>query len=83
MAHQCHTNDCPTGVATTDPKLQNGLVVDEKKFRVTNYILTMREGLFRIAAAAGLDSPTKISREHLVYKDDRGRVYPFEEIMKD
>jgi glutamate synthase (ferredoxin) len=75
MAHKCHTNTCPAGVATTDKKLQQGLVVEEKKYRVTNYILTMREGLFRIAAAAGLDSPTKLDRQHVVYKDDRGRVF--------
>jgi glutamate synthase (ferredoxin) len=78
MAHRCHTNDCPAGVATTDKKLQQGLVVEEKKFRVTNYILTMREGLFRIAAAAGLDSPTKLERHHVIYKDERGRVFPLE-----
>lgn len=78
MAHKCHTNTCPAGVATTDKKLQQGLVVEEKKYRVTNYILTMREGLFRIAAAAGLDSPTKFDRQHVVYKDARGRVFPVE-----
>ncbi|MER2088267.1 MAG: FMN-binding glutamate synthase family protein [Sporosarcina sp.] len=78
MAHRCHTNDCPAGVATTDKHLQQGLVVEEKKYRVTNYILTMREGLFRIAAAAGLDSPTKLERHHVVYKDQRGRVFPVE-----
>lgn len=78
MAHRCHTNDCPAGVATTDKKLQQGLVVEEKKYRVTNYILTMREGLFRVAAAAGLDSPTKLDRHHVVYKDERGRVFPVE-----
>lgn len=78
MAHRCHTNDCPAGVATTDKKLQQGLVVEEKKYRVTNYILTIREGLFRVAAAAGLDSPTKLERHHVVYKDERGRVFPVE-----
>lgn len=78
MAHKCHTNTCPAGVATTDKKLQQALVVEEKKYRVTNYILTMREGLFRIAAAAGLDSPTKFDRQHVVYKDARGRVFPVE-----
>ncbi|MCM3638381.1 FMN-binding glutamate synthase family protein [Sporosarcina luteola] len=78
MAERCHTNECPAGVATTDKNLQRGLVVDEKKFRVTNYILTMREGLFRIAAAAGIDSPTKFERNHVVYKDERGRVFPVE-----
>ncbi|MDW0110094.1 FMN-binding glutamate synthase family protein [Sporosarcina aquimarina] len=78
MAQRCHTNECPAGVATTDPNLQRGLVVEEKKYRVTNYILTMREGLFRIAAAAGLDSPTKFERHHVFYKDERGRVTPIE-----
>lgn len=78
MAERYHTNTCPAGVATTDPKLQQGLVVEEKKFRVTNYILTMREGLFRIAAAAGLDSQTKLERHHVVYKDERGRIFPVE-----
>ncbi|QFG01193.1 FMN-binding glutamate synthase family protein [Psychrobacillus glaciei] len=78
MAHKCHTNTCPAGVATTDKKLQQGLVVEEKKYRVTNYILTMREGLFRIASAAGLDSPTKLDRQHVVYKDERGRVFTIE-----
>lgn len=78
MAQRCHTNECPAGVATTDPHLQRGLVVEEKKYRVTNYILTMREGLFRIAAAAGLDSPTKFERHHVFYKDERGRVSPIE-----
>lgn len=82
MAERCHTNTCPAGVATTDPKLQKGLVVEEKKYRVTNYILTMREGLFRIAAAAGLDSPTKLNRSHLVYKDLRGQVFPVEQLTK-
>ena len=80
MAQRCHTNECPVGVATTDPKLQNGLIVDEKKYRVTNYILTMREGLFRVAAAAGLDSPTKFNSQHIVYKDDYGRVFSVENL---
>ncbi|HLR23763.1 MAG TPA: FMN-binding glutamate synthase family protein [Pseudogracilibacillus sp.] len=79
MAERCHTNTCPAGVATTDPKLQKGLVVEEKKYRVTNYIVTMREGLFRIAAAAGLDSPTKLNRSHLVYKNRQGHVVSMKE----
>ncbi|MBE1552957.1 glutamate synthase domain-containing protein 2 [Filibacter limicola] len=78
MAHRCHTDDCPAAVATTDKKLQQGLVVEDKKFRVTNYILTMREGLFCIAGVAGLDSPTKLARHHVVYKDERGRIFPVE-----
>lgn len=42
----------------------------------------MREGLFRVAAAAGLDSPTKLSSEHIVYKDAYGRVFSVEDLEK-
>lgn len=80
MAQKCSSNECPAGVATTDPKLQNGLVIEEKKFRVTNYIINLREGLFRVAAAAGIDSPTKFTDDHIVFKDGEGRVYSVENL---
>lgn len=69
MAQVCHTNNCPAGVATTDPKLQQGLSVEEKKYRVSNYLIALRQGVFEMAAAAGIDSPTKFTREHVIYKD--------------
>ncbi|MCP6565025.1 glutamate synthase-related protein, partial [Klebsiella pneumoniae] len=30
MSQQCHLNTCPVGVATTNPKLERGLFVNEK-----------------------------------------------------
>ncbi|TRM09245.1 FMN-binding glutamate synthase family protein [Lentibacillus cibarius] len=69
MAQVCHTNKCPAGVATTDPKLQNGLSVEEKKFRVCNYLIALRQSVFEMAAVAGIDSPRKFNREHIVHKD--------------
>jgi len=75
QALRCHSNSCPVGVATTDPDLQKALVVDEKRNRTANYVITMRKGLFRVAAAAGLDSPVKLSEEHVIYKDEKGEVY--------
>lgn len=74
MSQVCHKNTCPVGVATTDDELQQALVVEEKKYRVTNYLITLREGLFDLAAVAGLDSPTKFNREHIVYQSDFRRV---------
>ncbi|TLS36981.1 FMN-binding glutamate synthase family protein [Pseudalkalibacillus caeni] len=81
MAQVCHTNECPVGVATTDKKLQEGLIVEEKHYRVANYVISLREGLFNLAAAAGLDSPTKFERKHIVHKDDLGRVSPVEDLI--
>ncbi|KKE77635.1 FMN-binding glutamate synthase family protein [Oceanobacillus caeni] len=79
QALKCHSNACPVGVATTDPDLQKALVIEEKKHRTANYVISMRKGLFRIAAAAGLDSPVKFKEEHVVYKDEKGKVSPLED----
>lgn len=81
MAQVCHTNNCPVGVATTNKKLQDGLSVEEKQYRVCNYIVSLREGLYNLAAAAGIDSPTKFERKHVVHKDELGRIFPLEEIL--
>ncbi|WP_240377572.1 FMN-binding glutamate synthase family protein [Bacillus piscicola] len=80
---KCHSNSCPVGVATTDPDLQKALVVDEKKHRTANYVITMRKGLFRIAAAAGLESPTQFKREDIVYKTKTGKVLSLDDIYKE
>ncbi|MCY9138299.1 FMN-binding glutamate synthase family protein [Peribacillus frigoritolerans] len=80
MAEICHTNHCPAGVATTDSKLQEGLVIEEKQYRVANYVISLREGLFNLAAAAGIDTPTKFERKHIVHKDEWGRVSPIRDI---
>ncbi|MDQ0220631.1 FMN-binding glutamate synthase family protein [Peribacillus cavernae] len=81
MAQVCHTNNCPAGVATTNKKLQDGLSIEEKYFRVCNYVVSQREGLYNLAAAAGIDSPTKFERKHIVHKDELGRISPLEDIL--
>lgn len=68
MSQQCHMNTCPVGVATTDPKKEKGLIVDEKQYRVTNYVTSLHEGLFNIAAAVGVSSPTEITADHIIYR---------------
>lgn len=75
QAQKCHTNHCPVGVATTDPHLQKALIVEEKQYRVLNYVVRMREGLYNVAAAAGIDSPRKFQRKHVMYQDSMGRVH--------
>ena len=72
MSQQCHLNTCPVGVATTNPKLERGLFVDEKNYRVTNYVTSLHEGLFNLAAAVGVNSPTEITQDHLILKNKSG-----------
>lgn len=80
---KCQSNICPVGVATTDPHLQKALVVDEKKHRVANYVITLRKALYRIAAAAGLDSPVHFSSKNVMFKDDKGVVHSLESIIHE
>ena len=81
QALKCHSNACPVGVATTDKRLQRGLVIDEKKFRVVNYVLTLRRGLFRLAAAAGIESPVHFAPRHVCHKSNVGEIMTLEDIM--
>lgn len=81
-AQKCHSNDCPVGVATTNPKLQKALVVDEKRYRVTNYMTTLREELFSLSASAGLTSPKQFNEKHIVYVDSHLQVTTVNELNK-
>jgi glutamate synthase (ferredoxin) len=74
FAGVCDKNTCPVGLATTDPKLMQGLVVDEKKYRVANYVLSLREELFSLASACGIDTPAHFDKEHIVYVNQEGKI---------
>jgi len=61
-------------VATTDSDHQKTLVVDEKQWRLLNYIIPLRNRLNSLAAASGLNNYTQFTREYVIYKDEYGRV---------
>ncbi|PZR35458.1 MAG: FMN-binding glutamate synthase family protein, partial [Ectopseudomonas oleovorans] len=64
----CHTNKCPTGVATQDPLRQRALVVEDKAQRVYNFHRNTLKALAEMLAAAGLDHPAQIDAKHLVQR---------------
>ncbi len=68
QAGKCDTNKCPTGTTTHDRKLQDGLVIAEKMYRVANYIVTLRKHVFLIAAACGVRSPRLFTNKHIAYQ---------------
>ncbi len=67
QARKCNTNHCPTGVATSDPQLVQGLVPADKKVRVYNFHRHTMHAFAELLGAAGLESTSKISR-HLVHR---------------
>lgn len=61
----CHTDRCPTGVATQDPLRKHALAVGDKSQRVANYQHHTVMALNNIVASAGLDSPSQLKPQHL------------------
>jgi glutamate synthase domain-containing protein 2 len=60
----CHTDHCPTGVATQDLTRSRALVVSDKTERVRNYHASMVQALADLVAAAGLNHPHELKPEH-------------------
>lgn len=65
QALECNKNTCPTGVATQDPELMKGLVIDDKKVRVANFHKHTIESFVELLAAAGIDHPRKLNRHQI------------------
>src|SRR5947207_1859420 len=64
QALRCQTNTCPTGITTHNPRLQRGLVVEEKYLRVANYAKGMNHDIEMIAHSCGVAHPRLLRREH-------------------
>ncbi len=64
QALKCHTNRCPTGVTTHDPRLQRGLVVPDKAERVANYLRHIHHEIGVIAHSCGVAEPRRLRRKH-------------------
>ena len=70
----CHTDRCPTGVATQDSMRQRALDVSDKAQRVHNFHRHTVDALIEIVAAAGLDHPHALSPHHLYRRNGPGQV---------
>ena len=65
QAQSCHTDRCPTGVATQDPSRQRALVVADKSVRVANFHAATLKALAELIAAAGLDHTRDLMPFHI------------------
>jgi glutamate synthase domain-containing protein 2 len=73
QAQSCHTDRCPTGVATQDPTRWRGLDVPDKATRVHQFHDNTLHALRDLLCAAGLEHPSQITPEHVLR-----RVSPIE-----
>lgn len=80
---KCHTDACPTGIATQDATRQRGLVVPTKAERVTRFQRHTLDSFRELVVAMGLDNPWQIAPGHISERlnsaraDSIDRIYRF------
>ncbi|MES9525315.1 FMN-binding glutamate synthase family protein [Streptomyces capoamus] len=74
QAQRCHTNTCPTGVTTQDPRRARALDVRDKAPRVRRFQEATVASALQIMASMGVTDPAQL-RPHML----RQRVDPFTE----
>ncbi len=80
QAQHCHTDKCPTGVATQDPLRQRAIVVPDKAERVASFHRETIKALTEIIAAAGLSHPQELRPTHFMQRAAPDRSISFEEL---
>jgi glutamate synthase domain-containing protein 2 len=80
QALECNKNSCPTGVATQDPELVSGLVVEDKKGRIANFHKHTVESFVELLAAGGIDHPRRLNRHQISRRVFMNEVRTLEEI---
>jgi glutamate synthase domain-containing protein 2 len=63
QSQKCHTDRCPTGVATQSPWLTRGLDPALKSVRAANYVKTLRRDLLKVSEACGVEHPALIDAD--------------------
>ncbi len=80
QAQKCHTDTCPTGVATQNAWLAHGLDPALKSVRAANYIRTLRRDLLKVAEACGVEHPGLIETDAVEVLTGRTASTPLDEV---
>jgi len=80
QSQSCHTDRCPTGVATQDRSRQRALVVSDKVERVANFHTATVHSLMELTAAAGLDHPSEFKPHHFSRRVSGNEVLTFAQL---
>jgi glutamate synthase domain-containing protein 2 len=76
----CHTDRCPTGVATQDKARGRSLVVSDKAERVFSFHRATLMSLADLTAAAGLDHPSGFEPDHFCRRISPNEVATFADL---
>ncbi len=77
----CNNNRCPTGVATQDPRLYKGLIVEDKGERVYQFHKKTVHAAAGIIASAGLQHSSDLNRTHIHRRVSQEKIRRYDQIF--
>ena len=82
QAQTCHTNTCPVGVATQDPKRMRALDVPDKTERVVRYQQATVDQAMQVIASMGLHSFDELRPHMLRRRIDHDTIRSYAEMFE-
>ncbi|HEX2264954.1 MAG TPA: FMN-binding glutamate synthase family protein, partial [Solirubrobacterales bacterium] len=81
QAQRCHTDRCPTGVATQSPWLMRGLDPSLKYVRAANYLVGLRGEMLALGRACGARHPALIDAGRIEMVNAGFRSLPLRDVF--
>ncbi|MEP7184965.1 MAG: FMN-binding glutamate synthase family protein [Rhodanobacter sp.] len=77
QAMRCHTNHCPTGVATQDKRRARALKIDERAEHVKNFHRGTVDSFIALTGALGASHPDQLTPAHILHRmpNEDARTY--------
>ncbi len=74
QALECHTNSCPTGIATQNKSLEKALDIQAAAKRVTTYAEVLYKETQMLAESCGYDHPNEITPDDIMVVTSPGHL---------
>src|SRR5690606_38612995 len=74
QALECHTNNCPAGIATQNPRLQKGLDIEAAAERIATYAEQLYKETQMLTESCGYDSPDEITPDDIMVVTSPGHL---------
>ncbi len=74
QALECHTNNCPTGIATQNKRLEKALDIEAAAERVATYANVLYKETQMLAESCGYDHPNQITPDDIMVVTSPGHL---------
>lgn len=81
QALNCHSDKCPSGVATQDPNRSRHLDIADKTDRVYNFHRNTLKALAEMLGAAGLSHPSELGPEHIIRRVSENEIQSYDQMF--